>query len=142
MFDSNVSDIARKAVLTRAVSLVGEAMSDIANLSSNTGIVENRVKNASDRINMQVDLFETNIQQMEGVDPYEASTRVSTLLSANRNLLCAYCAYPATQPREVPDLNKPRQVASTKRNATCTSFPMPTFRPTRSPTPGIASGNC
>ena len=80
MFDSNVSDIARKTVLTRAVSLVGESMSDIADLSSNTGIVENRVKNASDRINMQVDLFKLNITQMQGVDPYEASTRVSTLL--------------------------------------------------------------
>jgi flagellar hook-associated protein 3 FlgL len=80
MFDSNVSDVARKAVLNRAVSLVGESMSDLANLSSSTGIVENRVKNASDRINMQVDLFERNIEQLEGVDPYEASTRVSTLL--------------------------------------------------------------
>ena len=62
------------------MSLVGESMSDLANLSSSTGIVENRVKNASERIDMQVDLFETNIQDLEGVDPYEASTRVSTLL--------------------------------------------------------------
>ena len=80
MFDSNVSAIARKAVLTRAVSLVGESMSDLANLASSTGIVENRVKNASDRIDMQVDLFQRNIQQLEGVDPYEASTRVTSLL--------------------------------------------------------------
>jgi flagellar hook-associated protein 3 FlgL len=80
MFDSNVSESARKALLTRSVSLVGEAMSDLANLSASTGVVENRVKNASDRINMQVDLFERNILDLEGVDPYEASTRVSTLL--------------------------------------------------------------
>jgi flagellar hook-associated protein 3 FlgL len=80
MFDSNVGDNARKAVLDRALSLVGESLSDLANLSSSTGIVENRVKNASDRLNMQVDLFERSIQKMEGVDPYEASTRVSTLL--------------------------------------------------------------
>ena len=80
MFNSNVSAIARKAVLTRAVSLVGESMSDLANLASSTGIVENRVKNASDRIGMQVDLFQRNIQQLEGVDPYEASTRVTSLL--------------------------------------------------------------
>jgi flagellar hook-associated protein 3 FlgL len=80
MFDSNVSENARKALLTRSVSIVGEAMSDLANLSSETGIVENRVKNASDRINMQVDLFERNILDLQGVDPYEASTRVSTLL--------------------------------------------------------------
>jgi flagellar hook-associated protein 3 FlgL len=82
MFDSSsqVSDIGRKTLLTRAVSLVGEAIADVANLSSKTGIVENRIKNATDRINMQADLFEKNIQDMEGVDPYEASTKVSTLL--------------------------------------------------------------
>jgi flagellar hook-associated protein 3 FlgL len=80
IFDSNVGENARKALLTRSVSVVGEAMGDLANLSSKTGIVENRVKNASDRINMQVDLFERNILDLEGVDPYEASTRVSTLL--------------------------------------------------------------
>ena len=81
MFDSNVGETARNALLTRTVGLVGEAMADIANLRSQTGIVENRVKNASDRLNMQVNLFEKNILQLEGVDPYEASTRVSSLLT-------------------------------------------------------------
>ena len=81
MFDSNVGETARNALLTRTVGLVGEAMADIANLRSETGIVENRVKNASDRLNMQVNLFEKNILQLESVDPYEASTRVSSLLT-------------------------------------------------------------
>ena len=81
MFDSNVGESARNALLTRTVGLVGEAMADIANLRSQTGIVENRVKNASDRLNMQVNLFEKNILQLESVDPYEASTRVSSLLT-------------------------------------------------------------
>ena len=80
MFNSQVGESALKALLTRAVSLVGEAIADIANLSAKTGIVENRVKNASERISMQADLFETSIQDLEGVDPYVASTRVSTLL--------------------------------------------------------------
>lgn len=80
IFDSQVGESARKALLTRAVSLVGEAIADIANLSAKTGIVENRVTNASERISMQADLFETSIQDLEGVDPYVASTRVSTLL--------------------------------------------------------------
>jgi flagellar hook-associated protein 3 FlgL len=79
-FDSKVGDTARSALLTRAITLVGEAIADIANLSSKTGIVENRVKNATERINMQSDLFEKNILDLEGVDPYRASTRVSTLL--------------------------------------------------------------
>ena len=48
--------------------------------SPQTGIVENRVKDASDRIKTQVDLFESHIIDIEGVDPYEASTRVADLL--------------------------------------------------------------
>jgi flagellar hook-associated protein 3 FlgL len=77
---SQVGEAARKTLFTRAADQLGEAIADIANLSSRTGIVENRVQNATDRINMQSDLFEKNIQGLEGVDPYEASTRVSTLM--------------------------------------------------------------
>jgi flagellar hook-associated protein 3 FlgL len=82
MFDatSQVGLSARKEALSKAVSLVGEGIANVANLSAKTGIVENRVKNASERINLQTDLLQKNINQMEGVDPYEASTRVSTLL--------------------------------------------------------------
>jgi flagellar hook-associated protein 3 FlgL len=77
---SQVSDPARKQLLSRAVAFVGEAMASIANLSAKTGIIENRVKNASERINTQTMLLEKNIQDFEGVDPYQASTKVSTLL--------------------------------------------------------------
>jgi flagellar hook-associated protein 3 FlgL len=82
MFDSTsqVGLSARKEALSRALSLVGEGIANVANLSAKTGILENRVKNASERINLQTDLLQKNINQMEGVDPYEASTRVSTLL--------------------------------------------------------------
>ena len=82
LFDttSQVGLTARKTLLNRAVSLVGEGIADVANLAAKTGIVENRVKNASDRINMQTDLLQKNIIDLEAVDPYEASTRVSTLL--------------------------------------------------------------
>jgi flagellar hook-associated protein 3 FlgL len=82
LFDpsSQVGQVARKTLLNRAVSLLGEGISDVANLSARTGIIENRVKNASDRINMQTNLLQKSITDLEGVDPYEASTRVTTLL--------------------------------------------------------------
>ena len=47
---------------------------------------------------MQADLFERHILDMEGVDPYEAATRVADLTVAYRNLLRADRAHPATQP--------------------------------------------
>lgn len=78
-FDSNVSADARKAVLSRAVALVGDALKELGELGGRTGIIENRVKNASERIDMQADILELSIQDLEGVDPYEASTRVAAM---------------------------------------------------------------
>lgn len=81
LFDSAVGAGGRTALIEKAVSMVGEALADIANLQSATGIVENRVKAASERLTMQSDLYQRFISDMEGVDPYEASTRVSSLLA-------------------------------------------------------------
>ena len=81
LFASNLSDAARKQLVTRAVGMVGEATGSLADQQSQTGITEKRVTDASSRIKMQADLFERHIVEMEGVDPYEASTRVADLLS-------------------------------------------------------------
>ena len=81
LFSGEVGADARGALVNRAISLVGEAVADITALQAQLGITETRVKNASERLTMQVDLFQRHILNLEGVDPYEASTRVSTLLS-------------------------------------------------------------
>ena len=81
LFSSNLSTAGKQQLVTRAVALVGEAIGDLATLQSQTGIVQKRVTDASERIEMQATLFERHIIEMEGVDPYEASTRVSDLLS-------------------------------------------------------------
>lgn len=72
---------AQSAVLDRAVGLVSEAMAGIAAIQSDTGILENRVTAASERIALQVNVFKTNVRNMEGIDPYEVSSRISQLLS-------------------------------------------------------------
>jgi len=71
---------AQSAVLERAVALVSEAMAGIASIQSDTGILENRVTAASERIELQVNVFTKNVQSLEGIDPYEVSTRISQLL--------------------------------------------------------------
>jgi flagellar hook-associated protein 3 FlgL len=81
LFDSNVSQAGRKALVEHMVGVVGEAISSVAELQSQTGVVEQRVGSASDRMKMQADLFERSIMETEGVDPYEAANRVSDLLS-------------------------------------------------------------
>ncbi|MBL8581136.1 MAG: flagellar hook-associated family protein [Rhizobiaceae bacterium] len=81
LFSSNVGQAALTAVVDKAIKLTGDAISDVSNLQAKTGIIENRVSNASARLNTQIDLYEKLQIELEGVDPYEASTRVSTLLS-------------------------------------------------------------
>ena len=70
----------RSALLSRAVSLAGEATGDIAALQAETGFLQARVSDATDRVKAQGDLISSRIQALESVDPYEASMRVSDLL--------------------------------------------------------------
>lgn len=81
LFSGNVSAAGRDALVAKAFDMVGQAIGDIANLQSQVGVIQSRVGAASERIRVQVDLFEKQLIDMQGVDPYEASTRVTELLS-------------------------------------------------------------
>lgn len=77
----NLNSDAQNAVLKFATSKAGEANANIALIASQTGIVEQRVSDASDRLQKQIDIFKGKVSNLVEIDPYEASTRVSTLLS-------------------------------------------------------------
>lgn len=79
LLSSNISQAAKDSVVSRSVSLVGEALGGLGQVQSQTGLVEKRVSDASDRMKTQVDLFERHILDLEGVDPAEAATRVADL---------------------------------------------------------------
>ncbi len=79
--DGNLNANAQKAVVEHSASMSGLAISGIAQTQAQTGIVENRITTASERLQMQINIFEGKISDLEGVDPYDASTRVSTLLA-------------------------------------------------------------
>ena len=70
---------AKRTVASRAFSLVGEAVSDLGQVQSQAGIIENRVLQATDRMKTQADLFDKHISDLEGVDYYEVSNRISDL---------------------------------------------------------------
>lgn len=80
-FGGNLNDEAQNAALRFATSKAGEANANIALTGSQTGIVEQRITDASDRLQMQIDIFKGKVSDLVEIDPYEASTRVSTLLS-------------------------------------------------------------
>lgn len=80
-FGGNLNDNARQAVMEQSLSNTAQAVSDIGRVQAQTGIIERRITTASERLQMQIDIFEGKVSDLEGVDAYEASTRVSTLLA-------------------------------------------------------------
>lgn len=71
----------QNVVIQKAFQLVGEAIADLTREQAELGIVQTRVEKATDRTKLQMDLFTKNIRDLEGVDPYEAATRISSLMT-------------------------------------------------------------
>ena len=78
-FDGQLSKEARETVLGNSMQLLSGAIEDLASQQGYTGIAQQRIINANERMVMQTDLFNKNLNEMEGVDPYEAASRVSGL---------------------------------------------------------------
>jgi flagellar hook-associated protein 3 FlgL len=78
---ANLNEGAFQAVVDTAIGLVGEALDGLMNLQSDLGVAQDRVAKANERMSIQIDIMATHIGTLEGVDPYEASTRVSMLLT-------------------------------------------------------------
>lgn len=80
-FDSALGAGAKSAVALKAVTLSGEAKGDLAALQGRTGFVEGRVSGAQTRLELQSDQLSALATDMAAVDPYEASTRLTSILS-------------------------------------------------------------
>ncbi|MEM9355578.1 MAG: flagellar hook-associated family protein [Pseudomonadota bacterium] len=68
-------------VFDRAVSKLGDAIFGINDMRTSIGISQERVKDANERAELQKSVFEQNLSELEGVDPYEVSTRINELTS-------------------------------------------------------------
>ena len=60
---------------------MGRAISGIDGERSKLGISESRVSQANTSLDAQITILTTSINDMEGIDTYEAATRVTTLES-------------------------------------------------------------
>jgi flagellar hook-associated protein 3 FlgL len=76
----NLSQPAYEAVIDQAIFDVNEAIQGLGELQSQLGTAEQRVKDASERMSLQLDVMTTQVRSLEGVDPNEAATRVNQLL--------------------------------------------------------------
>ncbi|MFN3622590.1 MAG: flagellar hook-associated family protein [Hyphomicrobium sp.] len=78
---ANLGQPAFEVVIDQATKVVNEAIQELGDLQSKLGISEQRVKDASERMSLQIDIMTKQVTSLEGVDPNEAATRVSTLLT-------------------------------------------------------------
>jgi flagellar hook-associated protein 3 FlgL len=69
------------AVVNSAVKIVTKAIQDLAGEQARLGTASARVSAANDRMTAQRNIMNTQIENLEAVDPFEASTRVTTLLT-------------------------------------------------------------
>ncbi len=75
----NLSQTTFQTVVDKAIGLVGNAITDLATLGGNVGVIQQRVTTATDKLNAQKDILNNQIVDIEKVDPAEASVRVNTL---------------------------------------------------------------
>jgi flagellar hook-associated protein 3 FlgL len=70
-----------QTVVDAATQVVGEAVQGITALQAKLGSAQERVKGANERMSIEIDIIANHIGALEGVDPYEASSRLSSLLA-------------------------------------------------------------
>jgi flagellar hook-associated protein 3 FlgL len=74
-----LSPDAANAVSDQATSYARQAVDGLNNQASQLGLSQSRATKADDALNAQKDIFNNNIVDLQGVDPYEASTKVISL---------------------------------------------------------------
>jgi flagellar hook-associated protein 3 FlgL len=77
----NFNEAAYQTLMTTASKAIGEAIGELITTQARLASVQSRVADANDRMSVQTDIIAKHINGIEGVDPFEASTRVSELLT-------------------------------------------------------------
>jgi flagellar hook-associated protein 3 FlgL len=81
LMDADVSSDVRTYIGEAAIGYVAQAVTGITAERSTLGISEARVKKANTSLEVQINLINTHITDLEGVDTYAAGVRMNTLLT-------------------------------------------------------------
>jgi flagellar hook-associated protein 3 FlgL len=76
-----LSQDAFQAVLDKAIAVTGEAIGELTQLRASMGTAQERISTSNDRMSMQITIITEHVNLLEGVDPFEASSRVNALLT-------------------------------------------------------------
>jgi len=77
----NLNDLAFQAIVDTAIDMVGEATQYLAVEQGRLGTSQERIGLANERLASQISIITDQVNGMEVVDPYDAATRVTTLLT-------------------------------------------------------------
>lgn len=77
----NLNKEAVRTVVDTAMKVLGEAMGATSSAQANLGTAQEMVEQANERMSLQADILNKEINGLEAVDPYEAATRANTLMS-------------------------------------------------------------
>lgn len=69
----------RAIVSNKAIDFIGQAIYGIDSERSQLGLSENRVRLADEVLQAQMDIVKLNLDDLEGIDVYEASSRITAL---------------------------------------------------------------
>ncbi|TMJ74749.1 MAG: flagellar hook-associated family protein [Alphaproteobacteria bacterium] len=78
---ANLNQSAYQEVIDHASTLTSEAIQGLTTMQADLGSAQQRVTDANSRMTAQADIITNHIGALEGVDPYEASTRLSSLMT-------------------------------------------------------------
>lgn len=81
LLNTSLTREARDVVSDTAIAYMGKAISGIDSERTHLGLSENRVKLANSHLEAQVNILTLNLDSLEGVDVYAASTRITALTS-------------------------------------------------------------
>ncbi|MBO9097294.1 MULTISPECIES: flagellar hook-associated family protein [unclassified Rhizobium] len=79
LMGTDISKAALNAVTTNAISFARQGIDGMNAQASQLGLSQSRVTKANDAISAQKDIINNRIVDLQGVDPYEASTKVNSL---------------------------------------------------------------
>ncbi|PWB82603.1 MAG: flagellar hook-associated 3 family protein [Methylocystaceae bacterium] len=78
---TRLSDSAYRELVKTATAAVGEAVSRLTGLQASVGLMQQNVADANQTISLQRNAIAIQIGSLENVDPYEASTRLTGLMT-------------------------------------------------------------
>lgn len=78
---ANLGEAAYQALADTAIGLLGKAITGLTLQQSKMAVAEEDIRVSNERMGLQQDVLTGGVHNLEGVDPFEASTRATSLLT-------------------------------------------------------------